>query len=164
MDRAFSVTSRAITSAGARYAGHPFARYTAFGEHNEAAVGFPFVGDVPATEGIEITELPGGRAAMVRHIGPYDQIGLAWERAAASMKERGLTPSGPAWGALPHGPGGPGPADYRIFWLRSTDITRQPPARQAGSVTARAPAQPSPSGCRTIVEQTLLRAPGPDAP
>ena len=46
MDRAFSVTSRAITSAGARYAGHPFARYTAFGEHIEAAVSFPFVGDV----------------------------------------------------------------------------------------------------------------------
>jgi len=116
MDRAFSVTSRAITSAGARFAGHPFARYTAFGEHIEAAVGFPFVGDVMASNGIEITELPGGQAAMVRHIGPYDEIGLAWERGTTLMKERGLTPSGPAWECYLTGPQDPGPPITEIFW------------------------------------------------
>ena len=116
MDRAFSVTSRAITSAGARFAGHPFARYTAFGEHIEAAVGFPFVGEVQASAGIEITELPGGRAAMVRHIGPYDEIGLAWERATTYMKERGLTPSGPGWECYLTGPQDPGPPITEIFW------------------------------------------------
>ena len=116
MDRAFSVTSRAITAAGARFAGPPFARYTTFGEHIEAGVGFPFVGDIPATEGIEIMELPGGRAAMVRHIGPYDEIGLAWERATTSMKDRGLTPTGPAWECYLTGPGDPGPPITEIFW------------------------------------------------
>jgi effector-binding domain-containing protein len=116
MDRAFSLTSRAISVAGAHYAGHPFARYTAFGEHIEAAVGFPFIGDVHASEGIEITELPGGRAAMVRHIGPYDEIGLAWEGGIAWMKERGLTPSGPAWECYLTGPNDPGPPITEIFW------------------------------------------------
>ena len=116
MDRAFSVTSRAISSAGARFAGHPFARYTAFGEHIEAAVGFPFVGDVQASDGIEITELPGGRTAMVRHIGPYDEIGLAWERGTVWMKEHGLTPSGPAWECYLTGPKDPGPPITEVFW------------------------------------------------
>jgi effector-binding domain-containing protein len=116
MDRAFSVTSRAITSAGARMAGHPFARYTAFGERIEAAVGFPFVGDVPATDGVEITELPGGRAVTVRHVGPYSEIGAAWERATAFIKERGLTPTGPAWECYLTGPNDPGPPITEIFW------------------------------------------------
>jgi effector-binding domain-containing protein len=116
MDRAFSETSRAISSAGARFAGHPFARYTAFGERIEAAVGFPFVGDVEATNGIEISDLPGGRAAMVRHIGPYDEIGVAWEGGTAWMKERGLTPSGPAWECYLTGPQDPGPPITEVFW------------------------------------------------
>jgi effector-binding domain-containing protein len=116
MDRAFSVTSRAIISGGARFGGHPFARYTAFGEHIEAAVGFPFTGDLPATEGIEITELPGGRTAMVRHIGPYSEIGLAWERGTAFMKEQGLTPSGPGWECYLTDPADPGPPITEVFW------------------------------------------------
>ena len=116
MERAFAITSRAITAAGARFGGPPFARYTALGEHIEAAVGFPFVGEVPATEEIQITELPGGRAAMARHIGPYNEIGLAWERATAEMKDRGLTPTGPAWECYLTGPQDPGPPITEIFW------------------------------------------------
>ena len=116
MDRAFSLTSKAIASAGARMSGHPFARYTAFGEHIEAAVGFPFVGDLQPADGIEITELPGGRTAMARHIGPYDEIGMAWQRATAYMKERDLTPTGPAWECYLTGPGDPGPPITEIYW------------------------------------------------
>ena len=116
MGRAFSVTSRAITSAGARCAGHPFARYTAFGERIEAMVGFPFVGDVPATEGVEITELPGGRAATIRHIGPYSEIGSAWERGTAYLKDHGLTPTGPPWECYLTGPEDPGPPITEVFW------------------------------------------------
>lgn len=116
MGQAFAVTSKAITSGGARFAGHPFARYTAFGEHIEAAVGFPFEGELAAPEGLEITELPGGRAAMARHIGPYNEIGLAWERGAAFMKEQGLTPSGPGWECYLTGPADPGPPITEIFW------------------------------------------------
>ena len=116
MDRAFSVTSRAITAAGARFNGHPFARYTAFGEHIEAIVGFPFVGDLSGSEGVDITELPGGRAVMVRHVGPYEELGRAWERGTTYLAEHGLTATGPAWECYLTGPDDPGVPITEIFW------------------------------------------------
>jgi effector-binding domain-containing protein len=116
MGRAFEVTSRAITAAGAQFAGHPFARYTAFGEHIEAEVGFPFSGEVPATGEIEIVTLPGGLAAMARHVGPYEQLSRAWEDGTAWLKERGLTPTAPAWECYLTGPEDPGPPITEIFW------------------------------------------------
>jgi effector-binding domain-containing protein len=116
MARAFADTSRAITAAGARFSGHPFARYTAFGERIEAIVGFPFVGELPGSAGIDISELPGGRAAMVRHVGPYEEIGRAWAGATAYLEAQGLTPTGPAWESYLTGPEDPGPPITEIFW------------------------------------------------
>jgi hypothetical protein len=46
MGEAFDLTMKAITASGASYAGHPFARYVAFGPQIEAEVGFPFSGTV----------------------------------------------------------------------------------------------------------------------
>jgi len=116
MGGAFEATSRAITSAGAAFAGPPFARYTGFGEVIEAELGFPFTGEVLATDDVRVVALPGGRAATTRHIGPYDEIAKAWERGTIWMKERGLVPSGPAWECYLTGPEEPGPPVTEIFW------------------------------------------------
>jgi effector-binding domain-containing protein len=45
----------------------------------------------------------------VTHVGPYDAIGTAWERAQAWMGEQGETPSGPGWETYLTGPDEPGP-------------------------------------------------------
>ena len=116
MGGAFSATAAAIGAAGASFAGPPFARYTGFGERIEAEVGFPFDGEVPETDRIAIVQLPGGLAATTRHVGPYDQIGAAWERAQAWLREHGYAPTSPAWECYLTGPQDPGPPITEVFW------------------------------------------------
>jgi effector-binding domain-containing protein len=116
MGEAFDLTSRAITGSGASFAGHPFARYFAFGERIEAEVGFPFSGTVTPTDRVHVCELPGGRAVTTTHVGPYDQIGDAWNRATTWMKEHGLEQAAPGWEAYLTGPEDPGPPITEIFF------------------------------------------------
>lgn len=116
MGEAFGLTMKAITSSGASYAGHPFARYLAFGDKIEAEVGFPFSGTVTPTERVYVTELPGGRAVTTTHVGPYDGIGDAWERVQAWLKEHGLVSTSPPWEAYLTGPEDPGPPITEIFF------------------------------------------------
>ena len=116
MGEAFDLTMKAITSAGASYAGHPFARYFSFGPQIAAEVGFPFSGTVTPTERVYLCELPGGQAVMTTHVGPYDTIGEAWERVQAWMKEHDLRSSGAPWEAYLTGPHDPGPPITEIFF------------------------------------------------
>jgi effector-binding domain-containing protein len=39
----------------------------------------PVAADVPAEDGFEVHEMEGGRAATALHVGPYDELGIAWE-------------------------------------------------------------------------------------
>jgi effector-binding domain-containing protein len=116
MGEAFDLTMKAITASGASYAGHPFARYVAFGPQIEAEVGFPFSGTVNPTDRVYICELPGGRTVTTTHVGPYDQIGEAWERVQAWMKDHGLESKEPPWEAYLTGPEDPGPPITEIFF------------------------------------------------
>lgn len=113
---AFGLTAGAITASGATIAGPPFARYLAFGGRIEAEVGFPFEGRLVPTERVFEAKLPGGRAVTVTHVGPYDEIGSAWERAQAWMGHQGVTPSGPGWEAYLTGPDEPGPPVTEIYF------------------------------------------------
>lgn len=116
LGEAFSVTARTIAVSGATIAGPPFARYLSFGDRIEAEVGFPFAGTVVPTDRVNLTTLPGGRAVTATHVGPYDAIGVAWERAIAWMGEQHLEGAGPAWEAYLTGPDDPGPPVTEIFW------------------------------------------------
>jgi DNA-binding transcriptional MerR regulator len=49
----------------------------------------------PAPPGETIVELPAGRAAVTRHVGPYEEAGLADLALHAWAEERGLEPAGP---------------------------------------------------------------------
>jgi effector-binding domain-containing protein len=116
MGHAFAATSEAIAAAGARFAGHPFARYFSFGEPIEAVAGFPFEGGEPEAEGVEIVTLPSGLAAMIRHVGPYETIGEAWDRGTAWIRNHGYATSGPGWECYLTGPEDPGPPITEVFW------------------------------------------------
>ena len=114
---AFGLAARTIAGSSAIIAGHPFARYLSFGDRIEAEAGFPFAGTlVPADDRVRQTTLPGGRAVKATHIGPYDEIGAAWERTTAWMGEHGLEGAGPPWEAYLTGPDEPGPPVTEIFW------------------------------------------------
>jgi DNA-binding transcriptional MerR regulator len=50
---------------------------------------------VPPPPRERIVELPAGRVAVARHVGPYEEMGLADLALHAWAEERGLEPSGP---------------------------------------------------------------------
>ena len=116
LGEAFGLAAQAIAASGATIAGHPFARYLSFGDRIEAEAGFPFVGPLVPTDRVTRTMLPGGRAVTATHVGPYDEIGTAWDRATAWMGEHQLECAGPAWEAYLTGPDDPGPPVTEIFW------------------------------------------------
>ncbi len=116
MGGAFRATAEAIMAAGAAFAGPPFARYLTMGAPFEAEVGFPFVGLVEPGEGVEIVDLPGGRIVRTRHVGTYETIGVAWDRAAAWMRSQGLSVAGAPWECYLTGPEEPGEPITEILW------------------------------------------------
>jgi effector-binding domain-containing protein len=116
MGDAFGRTIQAIQGAGATVVGPPFARYHDFGPTIHAEVGFPFSGTLVAADPLEVVELPGGRAVTTTHVGPYDRIGDAWERAQTFVKEHELTVAGPPWECYLTGPDEPGPPVTQVVF------------------------------------------------
>jgi len=49
----------------------------------------------PAPRGERVVQLPAGRAAVTRHLGPYEEVGLADLALHAWAEERRLEPAGP---------------------------------------------------------------------
>jgi effector-binding domain-containing protein len=116
MGGAFEATAAAIGAAGAEFAGPPFARYHAFGAGITADAGFPFVGELEPSGDVVIVELPAGRAVTTRHVGSYDTIAAAWDRANAWMRDHGLVPTGAPWEGYLTGPEDPGPPVTEIVF------------------------------------------------
>ena len=116
MGDAFGKTLSAIERGGGAPAGPPFARYLEFGRAIRAEVGFPFRGSLTPPPPLRIVELPGGRLVTTTHIGPYESIGEAWDRATSWMTESGLEGAGPPWECYLTGPEEPGPPVTEILW------------------------------------------------
>ncbi len=119
LGEAFEVTMQQIAASGAQVAGPPFARYLGFGEQVEAEVGFPYIGTLIPTDRVRETSLPGGRAVLVTHVAPYDEIATAWERVTGWIGEQGLMQASPPWESYLTGPGDPGaPVTQIVFPIR----------------------------------------------
>jgi effector-binding domain-containing protein len=116
LGEAYGLTQEAIRQSGASIAGPPFARWLAFGKRMSAEAGFPFTGELIATDRVHETVLPGGPTVTTTHVGPYEGIGAAWDRATAWMTEHGLRAAGPGWEAYLTGPDDPGQPVTRLYW------------------------------------------------
>ena len=83
---------------GDRQAGPPLARYHTWENHaGEMEVAIP-VREACAGEGrVEAAELPGGRAVIAVHVGPYEGLKEAWTAVGAWIKEQGLEPRAAPW-------------------------------------------------------------------
>ena len=119
LSEAFEATMQQVAASGAQIAGPPFARYLAFGDQVEAEAGFPYVGTLVPTERVHDAILPGGRAALTTHVGPYDEIAGAWQRLDAWIREQGLEASSAPWECYLTGPDDPGqPVTQIVFPIR----------------------------------------------
>lgn len=97
-DRSFSTLAEVLGSQGISMAGPAIALYhSPPGDVIDLEVGFPVDGTVDPTQGVEPSELPGGRTAQLVHEGAYDDLGSSWERLDAWLREQGLTPGAAAW-------------------------------------------------------------------
>jgi effector-binding domain-containing protein len=83
---------------GIQPSGPPFVAY-----HNmdmkdlDLEIGFPFVQQLTGKGEILAGEIPAGRAAGCLHVGPYNQVGAAYEALQKWMEACGYTPSGVAY-------------------------------------------------------------------
>jgi pimeloyl-ACP methyl ester carboxylesterase len=95
VDRAFPALFQRLGAVGVAPAGPPFIRYLETGERFVLELG------VPVPEGVdrdlEDSSLPGGRVAVLRHIGPYDELPQAFERLRDWVTARGEQIAGPGW-------------------------------------------------------------------
>jgi len=112
---AFRLTAEAIMGSAATFAGEPFARYLSMGERIVAEVGFPFEGALRPAGRVRESSLPGGPTVMTTHIGPYDELGQAWERCSLWAHEHGLELTAPGWECYLTDPNEPGPPVTEIY-------------------------------------------------
>ena len=69
--------------------GMPFMRYLEMGDdYFKIQAGIP--SDLPGEGDIQAIELPGGKLATILFLGPYDEVGGAWDELRAWASDRGL--------------------------------------------------------------------------
>jgi effector-binding domain-containing protein len=78
--------------------GAPFAAYYNMDMQDlDVEAGFPVSKSLPARDDIQPGQLPGGKAATCLYVGPYDQVGPAWEALSQWITEHGHEAAGPAY-------------------------------------------------------------------
>lgn len=104
-----------VTARSGQMAGMPFLRYLDMG-----AATFKIQAGVPVTEPIEgdgeirATELPGGRTATTLFLGPYHEVGKAWDAMGAWCAEHGIEVNFGGWDVYENDPSTvPDPSELR---------------------------------------------------
>jgi effector-binding domain-containing protein len=82
-----------ITSQDAQPAGPPFAIYYNMDMNDlDVEIGFPVVSEIQGSGRVKAGKIPGGKAAVGTHIGPYDAIGDTYAKLSSFLEEKGLEP------------------------------------------------------------------------
>ncbi len=88
----------AVTSRGATIAGVPSVRYYNYDlEALDIEGGIPVAAPIESKGRVRTTTLPGGRAVVAWHVGPYTTLGEMHTRIDAYMKEHGLVRGSAPW-------------------------------------------------------------------
>lgn len=97
-DRAFQAVMAVAQAQDVPITGPPFALYYGVPTDSvDIAAGFPTAGPVSPADGVTASELPGGRAARLLHVGSYDSLGQAYGRLVGWLGEQGLRPAEVMW-------------------------------------------------------------------
>ena len=104
---------------GDKAAGPPLSRYHTWdGQGGEMEVAMPVSEPIEGTGNIQASELPGGRAAIVMHVGHYEQLSAVWQELGAWIKEQGLEGGAAPWECYLNDPGSLPPEQWqtKIVW------------------------------------------------
>lgn len=94
-----------LAAAGAAPAGPPRLVYLDLADDSwtvEACV--PVEGLAEAPGGLDLHEVPAGRAAVTQHVGPYDELGLAYREVESWIQAQGLVSAGPPYDVYTNDP------------------------------------------------------------
>jgi effector-binding domain-containing protein len=90
--------SERMATAGVDLAGPPFTRYPSFGPDTVTAeCGFPVMRPAPVAGRVVSLLLPGGLAASIIHLGPYETLDQTYDQLQRSLDGSGLHAAGPMW-------------------------------------------------------------------
>lgn len=84
--------------------GPPFCRMDMDGDAFLVEAGFPVAAPVTPVGRVEASTLPGGPAATVTNVGPYESVAPAYFAIEAWLREHGYVPTGAPWEAYLDGP------------------------------------------------------------
>ena len=96
--QAYGAVFQYASQLGFQPSGAPFVAY-----HNmdmqdlDMEIGFPYAQKLPGKGNVVAGEIPGGKAAACLHVGPYDQLGAAYEALHKWMGANGYVPTGVAY-------------------------------------------------------------------
>jgi effector-binding domain-containing protein len=114
MGQAFGVLFRRLEELGIRPAGPPFAIYHEFGHDSiDVEICVPVKAIVVGGDVFESRELPATTVVRTLHVGPYDELGGAYDAITGWIETHGTRPAGPVRERYLNGPGdGVEPAAY----------------------------------------------------
>ena len=87
-----------MAAAGDRAAGPPLARWHAWqDDRGTMELAVPVRGGAKGSGRVEKGTLPGGRAVVATHVGPYTGLADAWRRVREWIREKGLEGRDAPW-------------------------------------------------------------------
>jgi effector-binding domain-containing protein len=91
MGSSYGEIMQVMESLGVQPSGPPFAMYHNMDMSNlDVEMGFPVMKAAQDRGRVKAGKLPGGKAAVTVHVGPYDRIEEAYNRLTAFVNEKGL--------------------------------------------------------------------------
>ena len=91
MGSGYGEIMQVMGTSGVQPAGPPFAVYHNMDMSNlDVEIGFPVTAKTQGSGRVKAGKLPGGKAAVTVHVGPYQKIEEAYNRLTAYVKEQGL--------------------------------------------------------------------------
>ena len=119
----YQLLQEALTAAGSAPAGPPRLRY-----RDMTGDEWTLEAAVPVTDPVALAGLPdelvlrhdgGGRAAVTRHTGPYEELGIAYREVETWIETNGLAPAGEPYDVYLNDPSevdDPGTLETEIVW------------------------------------------------
>ena len=97
-EHAFTTAASAVETAGVEIVGPPFGFYPEMPTETVVVeAGFPVSGVIETIGEAHHLELPGGRAVVALHIGPFETMGKTYSDLEAWMAEHDLDPATGMW-------------------------------------------------------------------